>query len=226
MNWTFGIITAGSSPHLVSSIESIRRFGPQGGSQIVVVGGDNEPLGADLWIPFNETIKAGWITLKKNIIAHVADNEPICFMHDYISLEPGWHEGVEQFGYEWLTCMHRVLNKNGDRYRDWCTISHDAGISMSETSPPPPYSGRMLRYTNHECGRWQYYSGAYFCAKKSVMMRVPMNNDLLRCQSEDVEWSRRLYNMYGQSAFTMNTWSAVRFQKHKANVPWQQMEPL
>lgn len=223
--WTFGIITHDNPPHLDCVIDSIRDHGPSD-SQIVLVGG-NQEHDADIWIPFNDLAKnndpnkTGWITKKKNLVGQVAKYENLCIMHDYISLEPGWSEGVESFGSDWLTCMHRILNSDNARYRDWCVIFDDAWMDPRIDDAPIPRGSRggLLDYELNTWGRWQYYSGAYFCVKRSVLAKVPMNEGRVQNGGEDVEWSRRLYEEYGQHVFSMNPDSSVKLLKHKGGSP-------
>ena len=243
--WTFGIITDGSQPNRVLTIidsihkEKIPEY------EIIIVGGEcplelnpdtkNRLSGGALTkdneefvyqhIPFDESIKKAWITRKKNLIAQHALFNNLCIMHDYVALEPGWYQGCEEFGYDWYTCMHRVLNKDGARYRDWCMISNDAWMRppIDKTQPPREFAGRFLDYNNNTWGRWQYYSGAYFCVKRDVLLEVPLDEARVASEGEDVQWSRLLYYRYGQQAFTMNDKTAVRFLKYKDPVPWQHL---
>ncbi len=227
MNWTFGIITAGHAPYLRDVITSIGVNGPPLDKfEIILVGGQCHEEGVDIWIPFDETIKKGWLTKKKNLIAEVARNENICFMHDYVALQPGWWEGVQGFGYDWLTCMHRVLNNNNQRHRDWCVIFHEAWMDTPiDDCEIPAGTGRLLNYDNNGCGRWQYYSGTYFCAKRSTVLQVRMNENYVQSGGEDVEWSRRLFQHYGQDVFTMNTQASVKLLKQQVPAPWQAIVP-
>ncbi len=227
MSWTFGIVTFGTSPLLAEAIATIREHGPEG-SEVLVVGGDQHPEDADVWVNFDESIKEGWLTRKKNMIAEWANCDNLCVMHDYVGLEPGWASGVESFGNDWLTCMHRVLNNDGSRYRDWCVINNDAWMNppIDDQKPPFAYPGRLLKYHRTEYGRWQYYSGTYFCVKREVMLETPLDEERVQNQGEDVQWSRFLYQKYGDRAFTMNPSAAVRLLKYKPPVPWQHLEPL
>ena len=47
--------------------------------------------------------------------------------------------------------------------------------------------------------QWQsyiYISGSYWVAKKYVMEEIPLNENLLHGQSEDVDWIQSLRNKY------------------------------
>lgn len=221
MNWTIGFITNGTQDPILSlALQSVRRECPD--AQLVVVGGPGYDV--DLHIPFEESSRGGWITAKKNLIARHADHENIAILHDYIELMPGWNKGVTEFGDDWFTCMHRVLNSDGQRYRDWCVIYNDAWMEPPIDDVPPPTNmgpGRMLDYGSRGHERWQYYSGSYFCTKKSVMLETPLDETRFQGGGEDVQWCRLLYQKYGSDAFTMNTNASVRLLKYKTPVGWQ-----
>ncbi len=232
--WSFGIVTHGDSPHLQSSLNSIVAHGPEG-SEIIVVGGDKSPGRWEknhlIWIPFNEEIKKGWLSKKKNLIAEVATNENLCIMHDYVALESGWIKGVRGFEDNWWrTCMHRVLNNNGDRYRGWDLIGNDAWHDYGDGKEPFfDTPGKTLSYNidmTDEIARWFYMSGGYFCAKRCTMLEVPLDEDRVANQGEDVKWCRDLYFKYGKDSFCMNPNASVRFLKQKDPVPWQKLPPL
>jgi len=229
--WTFGIITDGSDmPRLEQCINSAYRNSSPG-EHIIVVGGTKKPQGNVIWIPFDETIKDKWITKKKNLIAQLADSAAICFMHDYVSLEQTWRIGMDQIGWPDFThptCTNKILNGNGKRFRDWCVIYNDAWMNppIDDQKPPENIDGHLLQYDNFNMGRWQYMSGAYFCATKYVMMHHPLNEERVWGQGEDVEWCRKVYATYGNNAFLFNPFSEVRFLKIKEQAPWEMFSPL
>jgi GT2 family glycosyltransferase len=237
MNWTFGIVTAGKSPYIKDVIQSIRDYAPKD-HEIIVVGGDEyrskissaqdfiPSNGADTWIPFDETVKKGWISKKKNIIAQHASNENICLLHDYVALVGGWAQGALKFGDDWNTCTNRILNKDGHRFRDWCIIDNDGGGGYRIDNAPLPPTARLLTYDHPGIPRWQYYSGAYFCVKRRVLRDVPIDEDRLWGQGEDVEWCRRVWQSYGDRSFSFNPYSVTRFLKQKERPPWEGLPPL
>lgn len=232
MNWTFGIITDGQQDHLLKqSIDSIQREVPH--AQLIVVGGSNQWQGMVKdyhFIDFDDSqheFRKGWITRKKNLVAQAASYDNLCILHDYIALGDGWYEGVVDFGGGWLTCMHRILNTDNTRYRDWCMISNDAEMSPRiDQQPSPQFLGSLLNYNNNTWGRWQYLSGAYFCVKRQTIIDVPFDEKRLQNDGEDVQWSRLLYQRYGQRVFTMNLHAYVKLLKYKPPVSWQEFSPL
>lgn len=225
-NWTIGFITAGTQNALLTlGAESVRREVPE--AQLIIVGGESN-IDCDTHIPFQEDSNPGWITKKKNLIVQNSECDNIAILHDYLCLEPGWLQGVESFGYDWLTCMHKVINADNSRYRDWCVIYNDAWMNppIDSQVPPSDLPGRMMHYVTRGHERWQYYSGSFFCAKKQVLLEVPLNESRLIGQGEDVEHCRRLYKKYGPEVFQMNTQASVRLLKYKNPVPWQKLPLL
>lgn len=228
MKWTFGIITTeGEEERVKKVISSIVSQGMP--CEVIVVGGSSESIGGPVhnditlrYIAFDESIKDKWITRKKNIITERASYDNICYMHDYVSLRPGWFQGFEKFGDNWLTCMTRITNMDGRRFRDWCVIHNNSWMNPPiDDEEPPAGPGRLLDYNDNTSGRWQYYSGAYFCAKKEVMEEIPLDEERVWGGGEDVQHSRLLYQRYGQKVFNMNVESEVRFLKNKQRAPWE-----
>ncbi len=215
--WTFTVITQ-SPNYLPAIIQSIENECPDG--QLIVVGGEKTWRTEldHVHIPFDESEKPGWITRKKNLSLKWAKYDNLCIMHDYVALEPGWLEGFEKYGYDWLTCMTKVFNADGERYRDWCLIYNDAWKPPIDDQKPPAQGGKLLDYTDYTHGRWQYYSGAYFCVKREVLLEVPLDESLVQGAGEDVYWSRCLYKHFGSSVFRMNFHSAVKLLKYKNRV--------
>lgn len=226
MKWTFGIITTqGNKNRVCRIIDSIfEQHIPD--FHIVVVGGDEIFDKKVSWLYFDETQKDAWITRKKNMITQVAQYDNICYLHDYVALSDGWYDGFQQFGYDWNACMTRIVNQDGKRFRDWCMIDNDGWPSseleegLSKLNVPCP-GARLIDYRHPGEPRWQYFSGAYFCAKRSTMLKIPLDEARGWAQGEDVEWSRRMYVHYGPSAFMMNTLSQVEFLKDKPRAPWE-----
>jgi glycosyltransferase involved in cell wall biosynthesis len=76
------------------------------------------------------------------------------------------------------------------------------------------HNGTLLDYTinTEHIQRYMYISGTYWVAKKKVMMEIPLNENLLHCQGEDVEWSQRLRDKY---KYSFNSWSKVHLLKRR-----------
>jgi glycosyltransferase involved in cell wall biosynthesis len=215
MDFTFGIITNRAITDLVETVKSIeKQMIPN--YEIIVVGGS---LG-DFYhpnikhIPFNELIKPSWITKKKNLIIKNSSFDNIVFLHDYIILSDGWYGGHLKSGNDFDIRMDIILNADGTRFRDWC-LWPDNQVSDGTSTEDLIKSSALLPYEINNLSKFQYISGSYWVAKKTIMEEYPLNEDLLWGESEDVEWSKRVRLHY---TFTMNTKSIVQFKKQKSVV--------
>jgi len=142
--------------------------------------------------------KPGWITRKKNIIAQKASYDKLCLMHDYVGVEPGWKKAYAEYGEDWDICMNQILNKNGQRHRDWMGWDHpEAGAGLM------PYD----KYT-----KYMYISGTYFCVKTDFFLKNPLDEKLFWGEGEDVEWSLRVREL---TEFKMNVNAVVKYLKLK-----------
>ena len=222
MDFTFGIITGGGSNHreskfwgdkhglgdpddiglrinhIIDTIEdqNIPNY------EVIVVGGDNyyDDLENINYIPFDESIKWGWITKKKNIITDSAKYENIVYMHDYIALEKNWYEGYLKFGDDWDVCLNVLNNIEGQRWLD-LLLRHESGYHMMV-----PFDYIYI----HRDGL--YVSGAYWIAKKEFMEKFPIKEEFGWNEPSDIEWTDRwLYNH--NYKFKMNELSSCRVCK-------------
>lgn len=153
-------------------------------------------------IVFEETIRPGWITLKKNLLVQNAKYDNVCLMHDYIGLCKEWFSGYQKFGYDWDVCMNPVRMSNGLRHRDW----------FSQHRPL-----NFIPYNDSSKTKEMYVNGAYWCAKKQFMLKNPLNNNLCWGQGEDLEWSYRCQHFWN---YKLNPYSVVRYMKDKPLEDW------
>ena len=207
MDFTFGIITADNQEDRVRlAIDSI--LNQTKSPEIVVVGGENVYNNSIVkHVDFDETVNQGWITRKKNLITENATRENIVYMHDYILLNPDWHKGFAEMGNDWDVCMTVLKNEDGSRYRDWCAWD-DPDLCYL---PSGQHWACLVPY-NYSKIEHMYISGAYWVAKKSVMVEEPLNENLCWGESEDVEWSFRIRKKY---TYKMNIWSSAKLMKQK-----------
>jgi len=210
MKWTFGIITSGNSEHNVASIHrSIISQGINDDYEIIVVGGGKIELDKVSHYEFDESIKQGWITKKKNMIALNSKFENLCLMHDYVTLHSQWYENFEKFGADWDVCMNSIINYDGQRFRDWVT-----GTRFCKEKEMI-----YLDYNDHSRTNQMYVSGTYFCVKKSYILDNPLDENLGWGQGEDVEWSERILHL-GDCNYRCNPDSKVSLMKLKKNDQW------
>jgi hypothetical protein len=159
-------------------------------------------------LDFNENIKPGWITKKKNILCSEAKYENIVLMHDYLIFHASWYDGFLKFGEKWDVAMNVILNLDGSRFRDWCLNPYDV------IPPRGPVQNRefFLPYDEDCLSEKMYISGSYWVAKKDFMLKYPLNEDLVWGQSEDLEWSNIVNK---KTKFKMNIHSTVQCLKYK-----------
>jgi hypothetical protein len=206
--FTFGIITKATE---YSGLESVvNSILTQTGIEIevLIVGGSlgHCELPSNVrHIPFDEDVKNGWITRKKNIVAQSSSHENLVICHDYLEFRPGWSQGFLRFGFDWDVAMTRVSDVKGRRFYDWVTWDHP---TLPRYSP--------VDYENHSASRYLFVPGAYWVAKKSFMLRYPLNESLSWGESEDVEWTLRIRPF----EYKMNPYSEVRHVKKHRGYKW------
>jgi hypothetical protein len=206
MNFTFGIITCERSNEYIHKIvESIKKLNIPN-YEIIIVGKSNfKDKDFVKTIEFDESIKNGWITKKKNIITENAKYDNIVYTHDYHVFDDNWYEGYLKFGDNFKVCSNVILNA-GFRYRDWLWFE-------SEEIPKHslPNHEHLLPYFETRCSKWMYINGSYWVAKKHVMQEFPLHENLCQNESEDIEWSKRVSSKYN---FSINTNSSVTMLKY------------
>ena len=170
---------------------------------------NNDSFGVGFIVP-------GWITKKKNIITQNAKYENIVYMHDYFMFDKNWYNGFLKFGNNWDVCMNTIINIFGERFRDWvCWDKNDK--QNHRKNVPYNFSGKKV-----------FISGSYWVAKKSLMIKEPLDesflawgiifkdNKIYKCKdnriAEDVEWSLRIRDKY---KIVMNPLSIVQHTRAK-----------
>ena len=205
MDFTFGIITGGKNDFMINEIidsiekESIPNY------EIIIVGNCNVNRKNVKILSFDETKKSGWITKKKNIITQESKYDNIVYLHDYIKLIEGWYNGQLISGDKFSVRMDKIINNNGERFRDWCIWPHN-GNDMDN------FIGHdcLIPYEITHLTKYMYISGSYWIAKKNVMTEFPLNENLSWGQGEDVLWSKQVRERY---QFEMNKNSSVFIMK-------------
>lgn len=248
MNVTFGIclsidINQVYINKLIKSIHS-QKWEDNNYEIILIGGSDPTPLIDNFtnyrYIPFDESIKSGWITRKKNLIAQNATYENLVIMHDYYMLGPTWYEGLKRFGNDWDIMVHRMFNLEGKRHSDWM-VHADYMRMMIEKYPGT--SKDLMDVAPHEnapiyvCGlpydvadltKLQYVNGAYFSCKKHVLINTPQNENLVWGNPEDLEWATRL--MQNDYKMRFNSYSYSTSQKpnkwHMYEMPFHLVDRL
>jgi hypothetical protein len=207
MNFSFGICCCEENKPLQKTIiESIRKLNIPN-YEIILVGNTQYKVdeiieGEDLkYILFDESVRPGWITKKKNLITENSQYENIVYTHDYIEFNKDWYTGYLKHQ-DFKVSMNRIHNLDGKRNIDWLIYYQDLCFPNAE---------QLLPY-DLEFSKIMYIPGFYWVAKKEIMQEFPLNENLIWGQAEDVEWSRRVRGKY---KFSMNPESTVKFLKQK-----------
>jgi hypothetical protein len=212
--FTFGIVTDGS-PEAVLRLErilgSIEAQGMR--SYEVLIVGNVEGLARrhTRVLRFDESVKPGWITRKKNLITEQARFEHVVYCHDYLELEAGWYAGWRDFP-DFDACMNPLVNVDGTRYRDW-SLFYDPSSQAARDYAGMERLENLLPYGETSLSKLMYFSGAYWVARRSVMRELPLDERLTWGQGEDVIWS---HQFRARHSFAINAASRVRlFGKKK-----------
>ena len=227
MDFTFGIITNGANDNNLNKIiDSINKNNIPN-FEIIIVGNTTIQASDKITVSsFNETIKPAWITKKKNIIAKNAKYENVVLLHDYIIFDDNWYNGFLKFGNDFDWCVNKIVNCDGTRFRDYTFFPYKIPSMGMDYSP-----GDIDSYFNENCllpydfvnsiktNKYLYVSGSYYVIKKKVALTHLLNEDLVWCQGEDLEFTKRLHD--NGIIIKCNQFSTVKFLKQKNPEPWE-----
>jgi len=226
MNFTFGIITDGNNDNYINIIIDSIKNNSIPNYEIIIVGNTKIINPEILIFPFDETIKTGWITKKKNIIATHAKYENIVLLHDYIKLNNNWYEGFLEYGDNFDWCITKILNINNNRYRDYTLFPYKVDYLNIDFSPVDISDyfkdNCLLPYdfeNNIKTNKYMYISGAYYVIKKNIALLYPLDEKLVHGGGEDVELSKRLHN--NGIIIKCNRFSSVTLLKYKHQIHWE-----
>jgi hypothetical protein len=160
--------------------------------EIIIMGGESTTItGPNIkHIPFNEhqfddiTIwgfKGRWISRKINLAVKASKYDIVVISRDYIKLLPGWYQGFNEYGTDWDICLHQDLLFTGVRGINW-RIDKYPGL--------PRWC--MIPYDLDNFTQYMIMPGGHWVAKKEVMLKYPINENLLWGMQEDTEWTRRV----------------------------------
>lgn len=228
MRFTFGIVTCGDSNDFVNKIIDSIEANEIPEYEIFVIGKFNGQRRNTYAIPFDESVKKGWVTKKKNLVARLANYENIVMMHDYVCLEPGWYEGFLKYGDTFNYLITPIRSIDGSRGFDY-TLSpffHAFQYPSSDNNVQKYLHAYFMNNTllpysfksSYGAGRYMYISGAYFVIKTKVLLEVPLDERRVWGQSEDLDHSIQLH----RSGYFIecNPYSAARLLKEKDLPPW------
>lgn len=235
MEITFGICASPNGnldylENLIYSIKDSYEYAalPEDKMEIIVSGSvpDNRKIKGVIYLEFDESIKPGWITKKKNDIVRKANYKNVVLLHDYYMLDDFWWKGFRSFekNYpDWKIAMNMVINFEGYRHSDWLVnqkymdeLLKKHPELIDELNQIAPYENGPrwvsgIPYEVNDLSHIQYISGGYIVAKKSVLLDFPLDENLLWGDAEDIEWSERVISK--GYTFTLNIYCMNFLQK-------------
>ena len=226
IDFTFGIVTGGNADEYIQKIVDSIREQAIPNYEIIIIGKTNIKGGDLLVIPFDETIRVGWFTKKKNIIAKIAKYDNIVLLHDYVKFAKGWYEGFLKFGNTFKICVNKIVTIDGRRYRDHAIFKR----FVPQLNPLLPYECEFLPQINpllpYECeltpavSKLTYISGLYYVIKKTIALEYPLDERLAMSQGEDVIFSHTLSK--NNILMECNPFSTVSLLKEKySHMTWE-----
>jgi hypothetical protein len=201
MDFTFGILTKyDNETQLREVIDSIHALNIPNYQVLIIGEQKREGAEKERYIWFEDSVKPGWITRKKNLLARAANYQNIVLMHDYFVFDKDWYNNFLEFGNNWDICSCSQYLINGKRhFTDW--VTWDSPIFPRYTS---------LNYDDWSHVHYMYQSGGFTVAKTQLIIDNPFNEELGWGQSDDVEWSLRVRHRY---KYVCNGKSIVRHNK-------------
>ncbi len=215
MDFTFGITTSGNK-NLQDTIDSIHSQNIPNYEIIIIGDCIFTPHSNIIHISFDETIKTGWITKKKNIIYQQAKYENLVILHDYFSFDKGWYEGFLKFGNNWDWGVCKIFKKDNTRFRDYSLFPYFNWWSGKSFNPEK--TNNLLPYdfiSNKKWNKYMYISGGFYFIKKHIALQFPLNENLVWGQGEDIDLTIRLHN--SDILISFNPYSSIHLLKDQ----WQ-----
>lgn len=235
IDFTFGIITAGDNEENINKIIDSVMAQNMPCFEIVIIGSCKINRKNVLVKEFDENQKKGWITRKKNIVTYYSILENIVYLHDYILFqEPkisdeeaknlsneealqareegllGWYQGFLRFGNDWNICSNVQVDSTNSRWIDHSLWWEDC------KEYPNSEKNRLflLPYDVTDLSKYQYVGGQYYILKKVAAKKYLLDENLVHCEGEDVEFSLRARQEF---QFDFNPYSKVAYNKVKGN---------
>jgi hypothetical protein len=227
MDFTFGIITQGDNDHYISIIIDSIEKNHIPNYEIIIVGNTKiKNTCKIIIIEYDENIKPLCISRKKNIIVEEAKYENIVLIHDYIKFHDNWYKGFLTFGESYDFCVTKIKNIDGIRFRDYTLFPHKVdylGLDYSCGDIDDYFNDHcLLPYhleNNSKINKYMYISGSYYIIKKSIGIRHKLDENLVWCRGDDVEYSKRLHK--NGIFIKCNPYSEVIFLKQKESAYWE-----
>ena len=210
---SFAIVTDGNNEHqLQNTVKSILDLDLES-FEIIIVGRSEFPNPYVKCLAFDESVRDGWITKKKNLAVSHSKGHVVVILHDYMKLNQGWtRSNVEALSNStWDVAMCRITNLDGTRFRDWTLwAANSVGISRWFIRT----SQNLVPYTTKNLTRFMYVSGSVMIVRREFMLNNPLDENLAWGELEDVEWSLRVRKFWNYKMFPE---MSITSQKQKGN---------
>jgi len=187
---SFVVVTGGTNDNNLNQIIDSLEVQKIPEYEVLIIGGRTTTVNRKntIHIPFNESVvPKPWLTRKKNIGAHLAQYDIVVIMHDYYAFDPDWYIEFEKFGTDWDICVQQTFSlpeQGSQRCNGW------------RAGPIPGYPEIPYAMTipwDIDCFiPYMAIQGAYWVAKREVMLQEPLDESLLMGESDDIEWSSRV----------------------------------
>lgn len=215
--FAFGICTDGKSPGNVDKVidSIIRNNIPEEKFEIIIIGGTTPPKThpSVRFIPFNEEIKTGWITRKKNIIVQEAKFDNVLLVHDYFMIADDWYSGFLKYEKSWNVLICPIVTPRNERFIDWTLyVGWENRKDLYTLIPGMQFHERLLPY-DMTIKEWQYLPGNAFMVNKHFYLQYPLDENLVWGQ-EDIVWTEFVKP---HTNFSCNPHSKLIMLKDKIN---------
>jgi glycosyltransferase involved in cell wall biosynthesis len=210
---SFAIVTGGNNDHyLQNTVKSILDLDLES-FEVIIVGRSEYANPSVKCVAFDESVRDGWITRKKNLAVSHSQGEIVVILHDYMKLNQDWtRSNVKALSNSnWDVAMCRITNLDGTRFRDWTLwAANSVGIRRWFIRT----SQNLVPYTNGNLTRFMYVSGSVMIVRRDFMLSNPLEENLTWGQMEDVEWSLRVRKFWNYKMFPE---LSISTQKQKGN---------
>jgi hypothetical protein len=197
---SFAIVTDGKSHHYLSNtVKSILDLELKS-FEIIIVGLSEFPDPSVRCVPFDDSVRDGWITRKKNLAVSHSKGDIVVILHDYMKLNQDWtRSNVEAFSNStWDVAMCKITNLDGTRFRDWLLWSaNSTGIRWWFNYT----QANLVPYNIKNLTRFMYVSGSVMIVRKDFMLNNPLDENLAWGEAEDIEWSLRVRKFWNYRMF-------------------------
>ena len=214
---SFAIVTDGKNDHhLQNTVNSILDLDLDS-FEIIIVGQSEFPNPHLKCVAFDDSVRDGWITRKKNLAVSQSIGDIVVILHDYMKLNKDWtRSNVEALSNSnWDVAMCKITNPDGTRWVDWALWAQNSvGIRwwFNRTL------ANLVPYTSKNLTRFMYVGGAVMMVRREFMLNNPLDENLTWGEGEDVEWSLRVrkfwnYKMFPEISITSQKQKAKHFRQ-------------